>query len=539
MKKLYIISTLLLSLPLLSNGQTQRLVLAEEFTNASCGPCAAQNPAFDALLEANSDKATSIKYHVSWPGTDPMYSHNPAQSNARVNYYGVTGVPYAFIDSEAQSGSNYTGAPTNVTQSTIDAYYAIPSPFIINLSHEVSEERGSISVEMVVKAAQGISNNNLFAHIAVVEETITFDNPPGTNGETVFHNVMKKMLPDATGTALPASFNQGDSVVINEEWILENVYDDIQLAVVGFVQDNSDEYVQQAAYSNPIAPDYYDLTMDAILVPEVSYCGDSIAPVIKVENRGKEVSSMKINYRINDGDLHTYDWNGEINFLKTKEIILPSIMFDLQEEDNIITVYTSEPDGQDDFIPENDTLEQVFNQSPVLTQSTVYLELKTDNYGEETSWELVDSEGNVIYSGGNYASNTIYNETFELTDQFCYDFIIYDTYGDGICCSYGQGYYELSDSEDNVFADGGDFDTQETVPFGIYSNVGIDNSPGKNLTLNIYPVPAKDNLWINVRTCHSGQATIELFNLMGKPVLQNEVEIESGFNRIRLETAPV
>ncbi|MCF8344488.1 MAG: T9SS type A sorting domain-containing protein, partial [Bacteroidales bacterium] len=39
--------------------------------------------------------------------------------------------------------------------------------------------------------------------------------------------------------------------------------------------------------------------------------------------------------------------------------------------------------------------------------------------------------------------------------------------------------------------------------------------------------------------CHSGQATIELFNLMGKSVLQNEVEIESGFNRIRLETASV
>jgi len=146
MKKLYTIATILLMLPLLSIGQTQRLVLAEEFTNANCGPCAAQNPAFDALLEANTDKATSIKYHVSWPGTDPMYSHNPSQSNARVNYYGVTGMPFAFIDSEPQSGSSYTGAPANVTQSTIDTYYAIPSSFIVNLSHEISEEKGSISI---------------------------------------------------------------------------------------------------------------------------------------------------------------------------------------------------------------------------------------------------------------------------------------------------------------------------------------------------------------------------------------------------------
>jgi hypothetical protein len=34
--------------------QSQRFVMFEEFTNASCGPCASQNPAFDALLSANA-----------------------------------------------------------------------------------------------------------------------------------------------------------------------------------------------------------------------------------------------------------------------------------------------------------------------------------------------------------------------------------------------------------------------------------------------------------------------------------------------------
>ncbi|MBI9034293.1 MAG: hypothetical protein JEZ03_07470, partial [Bacteroidales bacterium] len=31
-------------------SQSQRLVLVEEFTQASCGPCAGQNPAFTALM---------------------------------------------------------------------------------------------------------------------------------------------------------------------------------------------------------------------------------------------------------------------------------------------------------------------------------------------------------------------------------------------------------------------------------------------------------------------------------------------------------
>ena len=49
-------------------GQAQRLVLFEEFTQASCGPCASQNPAFNTLLDANATKAVSIKYQTSWPG---------------------------------------------------------------------------------------------------------------------------------------------------------------------------------------------------------------------------------------------------------------------------------------------------------------------------------------------------------------------------------------------------------------------------------------------------------------------------------------
>jgi hypothetical protein len=87
----------------------------EEFTNASCGPCASQNPAFDALLSANASKCTSIKYHTNWPGVDPMNAQNPTDVGTRVTYYNVTGVPYAVMDGSPITGSNYLGAPANLT----------------------------------------------------------------------------------------------------------------------------------------------------------------------------------------------------------------------------------------------------------------------------------------------------------------------------------------------------------------------------------------------------------------------------------------
>src|ERR1035437_2179900 len=113
MKKL-ILCSFFLATAILGFSQSQRFVMFEEFTNASCGPCASQNPAFDALLNSNTSKCTSIKYHTNWPGVDPMNAQNPTDAGARVTYYQVTGVPYACMDGSPITGSNYVGAPANL-----------------------------------------------------------------------------------------------------------------------------------------------------------------------------------------------------------------------------------------------------------------------------------------------------------------------------------------------------------------------------------------------------------------------------------------
>ena len=87
-------------------GQSQRKVLIEHFTQASCGPCAAINPQLQPILERNKTKITKITHQVSWPGVDPMNKDNPGEVQDRVNYYGVTGVPDIFLD--AYSSGNPT-----------------------------------------------------------------------------------------------------------------------------------------------------------------------------------------------------------------------------------------------------------------------------------------------------------------------------------------------------------------------------------------------------------------------------------------------
>ena len=86
------------------------------------------------------------------------------------------------------------------------------------------------------------------------------------------------------------------------------------------------------------------------------------------------------------------------------------------------------------------------------------IELLTDNYGQETDWALVNNQGTSLASGSDFESNTLYTQQVCLSPG-SYDFTISDSYGDGICCDYGNGYYQLS-LDNQSLASGGSFNSQ-------------------------------------------------------------------------------
>jgi len=106
------------------------------------------------------------------------------------------------------------------------------------------------------------------------------------------------------------------------------------------------------------------------------------------------------------------------------------------------------------------------------TDTEATLTINLDNYPGETTWTLSNGAGSTLYSGGPYStSGGTVTETFCLVDG-CYDFQINDSYGDGICCGYGQGSYDISVNNQSV-ASGGQFASIEVVNFCI----GDDNPP--------------------------------------------------------------
>ncbi|WP_340064321.1 M43 family zinc metalloprotease [Ascidiimonas aurantiaca] len=100
------------------------------------------------------------------------------------------------------------------------------------------------------------------------------------------------------------------------------------------------------------------------------------------------------------------------------------------------------------------------------SENEVTLTITFDNYPEETSWTLLNDAGQTVASGGTYGNQPDGSTLIEdlcLPDD-CYTFTINDSFGDGICCTYGSGSYTLT-GPGGTLASGGSFTSSEATNF--------------------------------------------------------------------------
>merc|ERR1711862_978989 len=99
----------------------------------------------------------------------------------------------------------------------------------------------------------------------------------------------------------------------------------------------------------------------------------------------------------------------------------------------------------------------------------VEIKILTDEYPAETQWTLTETteclEGNQVGSGGPYSRGaTEYSKSYCLAEGK-YEFLITDSYNDGMCCGYGEGKYEILKDQQLIHT-GGNFGQSESKIFG-------------------------------------------------------------------------
>lgn len=351
-------------------AQAPKLAMVEEFTQASCPPCDVLNPLVSPYLRANTDKLVLLKYHTSWPGVDPLNAQNPEDVQTRVDYYQVGGVPNLLVEAQAvgANATTWQGVADDL-KVQVDAIAGTTSPIEIVLSHTL-KDLGTADIRAEIKnvSADMFDATNTVVHVALVEEEINFNSPPGSTSEKDFLMVMRKMVPSAAGTSLD-NIAAGESIVLemNDVEVPNYIYNYNKLNVVAFVQNVTTKAIAQAGISTPFAlTGYGDVKALSNTQTSGSYCEYDLTPSVRVENEGTgEITSLEVNYTINGGAPVTETWTGSLTPGQFDIVTFPALTLVPPSSTILDYEVTSVNNGQDINILNNSVAtEFIYNLSP-------------------------------------------------------------------------------------------------------------------------------------------------------------------------------
>ena len=256
--------------------RSDRIVLAEVFTGAGCGPCAGADVAFDAAMERYPRKDLAVvMYHVHIPRPDPM---TIAETTARYQKFGGKGVPAYAIDGKDIGGG---GNSRDMAQWVFDRFQKdletdLETAAEARVKTDASLNGGTVKVSVAVDNVKSDSKD-LKVQIVLVEKEIRH---LGENGIR-FHPMVVRAFGGEKGEGYKIEANGKGT--FDATFDLEAIGKDIRkqldeyeakghrgepfkfsakkdqidpadLAVVAFVQDDKTRHVLQAAYVDLSTP---------------------------------------------------------------------------------------------------------------------------------------------------------------------------------------------------------------------------------------------------------------------------------------------
>lgn len=259
----------------------------------------------------------------------------------------------------------------------------------------------------------------------------------------------------------------------------------------------------------------------------IEECGSTLNPVVSLQNVGSTtITSAVISYNIDGTNPQTFNWSGSLANAQTTNITLNTMTATTGSHTFNISIVSV--NGQADENPANNSRNQSFNIA-VSNSNTVNFTLQPDGYGNETTWTLKNSANTTLYSGGPYTQTApnlgaLIQQTWDLPSNDCYTFTINDQWADGICCEYGNGYYEIKTPTNVILVSGGQFGASESKSFGIYAMSTDEHNWTSGIY--IYPNPTKGMFTIKVNG-ENIPDTYEVFNTLGQIITSKAVQTEA------------
>lgn len=219
-----------------------KVVIIEDFANVSCNPCVISNKIVEQLANQTygRSKLVAVKFPTNFPApNDLFYLAAKEICDARISYYNVFFAPTTVIDGILKPIST----DSNSVKTAVDSRLSITPRFNINIGANLEGDY-TVNVDIKFIDTTSINMSDLVIHTVLTETDIEFEQAPGSNGETIFYDVTRLMLPSKDGTPILQLIDQGEVTFLFEDALLSS-WNLEKLNFVVYIQNKATKEVFQ------------------------------------------------------------------------------------------------------------------------------------------------------------------------------------------------------------------------------------------------------------------------------------------------------
>ena len=201
------------------NLWADRTLLLETFTSTDCISCVAAGIHIRELENTYGSQLFSIGYQTNCYSGNPMCLLAQEHIQGRMNYYDIQYTPLSIVTPW------YKGNALSIDPRHLEAELERPSPMTIEGEFRV--ENDLIHVDFKIVPYATIDLNMMELVIAFTEDEVNFNTAPGSNDETTFYQVLRRIKYFSGDDVKELAY--GDPVNINFTEDFSDILSDVNL----------------------------------------------------------------------------------------------------------------------------------------------------------------------------------------------------------------------------------------------------------------------------------------------------------------------
>ena len=536
-------TTAILAQNIVGTDPENKNVILEEFTGIHCVFCPDGHAIAQAIQNANPDDVFLINIHSGSfavpSGSEPDY--RTQWGGAIDGQAGVAGYPAGTVNRHLFPGwSQGTGTAMSRNRWSSAANIIMGEASYLNVGLEAtivtSTRQLIVQVEVYYTGDSPESTNKL--NVAITQNNIYGPQTGGGAGNNYKHmHMLRHFLTGQWGVEITET-TEGSLYSNTFAYELPMDFYDVDviledLEILAYVTETNQEVVSgnTAGDITFMESNDYDAAIYSALVPQ-TFCSNEMTPVVTLKNYGEiALTSLDFVYSVNGGDEMTHSWTGNLNQLDFEVVELPIIEF-TATDNNVVSIESVMPNGQQDQLPQNDH----FNSTGYGSQNfpeNINFGVKIDANPGDVTWNITDSEGAIVAEGGPYTNTGFQISPVSLPEVGCYSLYLNDASGQGL----SGGFYLITDEDNEIIWEGNDFTYSAMADLARGMIVDIEEEMTAE-DISIHPNPITNNANIEFNLINSSNVMVSVFDLLGKKVADlHNGELSNGAHTIQFSSA--